>query len=403
MIIFKEKQYTLRDGHYTGPKDLDKVPSTLKVVGGATLAGYGAGVLVDKALGSSDSLDSTSWSTRGAELGFIGGVLGKLVLNKMHNPMETIKFNELDRCIRKSFGMYRISGVTVGDSRENRERMKESFVINSKNLTDFKINVSITKGQLVMYTLNLGEKEEEIIEETLDYYCKKYYGMKYTSTPIGNNKKGCWAITITFTNHQVAANFLVEIVEALKIRVNLLNNDISSEIFDISDRMFSLNSVPALDKFELKYIFSKGLLQAASCKKNLVGLSKTVMEMVKNGLGKLNAVELSEVGVKQPRRNFGNKYLEFAMKKVAPNKPWTIGENDRELNLFLLDGTLIITATHGTKGEVMLKKIPELLPIKNKNSNSASLFLYTMGSPAELEVVLKKILSTGIAPNIYVS
>ena len=128
MIKFKQKQYTLQEGHYTGPKDLEEVPSALKVIGGATLAGLAAGYAADKVtkdprkpvLGDEPS----SWATRGAQAGFVAGVMGKLLLNTMHNPLSSIKFQELDNAIRKEFGMYRVSGVTVGDTPENRKKMK---------------------------------------------------------------------------------------------------------------------------------------------------------------------------------------------------------------------------------------------------------------------------------------
>lgn len=37
MIKFKEKQYTIPEGHYTGPKDMEEVPSALSVIGKTTL------------------------------------------------------------------------------------------------------------------------------------------------------------------------------------------------------------------------------------------------------------------------------------------------------------------------------------------------------------------------------
>ena len=245
MIKFKQKQYTLQEGHYTGPKDLEEVPGALKVVGGATLAGLAAGYAADKITQDSRKPvlgdEPTSWATRGAQAGFVAGVMGKLLLNTMHNPLSSIKFQELDSAIRKEFGMYRVSGVTVGDTLENRKKMKESFVINSKELTKFKINISVAKGKLVMYTLGLTKKDEDVVNDILDYYCKKYYGMEYTSFPIGKGlRSGSWSVDIKFTNHQVAANFIVETGKTLGTQINILDNDISGDI----EKLFSDTAAP---------------------------------------------------------------------------------------------------------------------------------------------------------------
>ena len=46
MIKFKQKEYTIQEGHYTGPKDLDKVPGSLEVIGKATIGGTAAGGVI---------------------------------------------------------------------------------------------------------------------------------------------------------------------------------------------------------------------------------------------------------------------------------------------------------------------------------------------------------------------
>lgn len=396
MIIFKEKQYTLQEGHYTGPKDMEEMPSTLKVVGGATLAGWTAGKVADRVTADSRKPvlgdEPATWATRGAEAGFVAGVMGKLLLNTMHNPMDTIKFNDLDQCLRREYGMYRAGGFTIGDSRENRDRMKDSFVINSKDLTSFRINVSITRGKFVMYTYALTPRQEEDLNESLDYYCKKYYGMKYTSTPIGRTK-GSWSVTITFTNHQVAANFLVEVGNVLGTRINLLNNDISEEVSK------SFSEVPALDKVELANIFGKGLLKIVT--KTTPTKSGVLIEMIAEGLRKLKTSERASMGLKSPIGDYGNKFLETTLLKLDRSKgKWTIGENSRDLNMYLCGGVLIVCTTKGSKEDNMIKGIPELVQAESRNS--ASLFTYRMKSPGDLELVIKKIIGLGIKPNIYI-
>jgi hypothetical protein len=394
MKIFKEKQYTLQEGHYTGPKDLEEVPGVIKTVGGATLAGYGIGAAADKALENTRYADNTvSWKTRGAQAGFVAGVVGKLLLNSMHNPMSEVKFQELDKALRKSFGMYQAGGFTVGDSRENRERMKESFVINSKKLSNFKIIVSVAKGKLMMYTLGLSERQEEDLNDILDYYCKKYYGMKYTSTRIGS-KSGSWSINIIFTNHQIAANFLIEVRDVLSERINLLDADISEEI-----KTFS--TVPYLDKVELKNIFSKGVLKLATAKFPMDSWS--LIDMVTEGLGKVRTAEVGAIGIKDSRENYGNKFLEATLKKLDPSgRTWTVGENGNDLNIYLFSGTLMVCASYGSKEESLVGKIQGLKEAKKTTKTSASFWTYTMKSPGDLEVMIKKLMSLGVTINIYV-
>ncbi len=400
MKIFKEKQYTLQEGHYAGPKDLNEgVPGAFKTIAAATAVGYGLGKVADKVtensrepvLGSDES--KSSWSTRGAQAGFVAGVMSKLILNTMHNPMTSIKFQELDKALRRSFGMYRAGGFTVGDSRENRNKMKESFVINSRDLTDFKINVSIAKGKLVMYTLGLSPQQEADLNDILDYYCKKYYGMKYTSAMIGKTP-GSWSIEIVFTNHQVAANFLLEVGETLGVRQNLLDND-------IEDAVKTFTWVPLLDKTELKDIFSKGVLKLVTGK--IPYSSKGLIDLMIDPLERLRAIECSEVGIKEPRENYGNKFLELVIKKLdSRGTKWTAGENESDLNLYLFRGTLIVCASHGSKPEGMMKSIRELSPVASKSQGSASLWTYRMKTTGDLEVVLRKILQTGTVLNIYI-
>ena len=46
MIVFRQKDFTIQEGHYTGPKDMDKVPGAIEVIGKSALAGTGIGGLI---------------------------------------------------------------------------------------------------------------------------------------------------------------------------------------------------------------------------------------------------------------------------------------------------------------------------------------------------------------------
>ena len=75
-----------------------------------------------------------------------------------------------------------------------------------------------------MYTLGISDQELKDINQVLDYYCKKYFGMEYTSTIINQNINS-YSVTITFTNYQVLSNFIIELSEKVDTKINLLNCD----------------------------------------------------------------------------------------------------------------------------------------------------------------------------------
>jgi hypothetical protein len=217
--------------------------------------------------------------------------------------------------------------------------------------------------------------------------------MKYMSTPLKN--KGSWSITIVFTNHQVAANFLIEVGEALRVKQNILNDDLSEE----DTRMFSW--VPFLDKTELKDLFGRGILKLVTGK--VPYNSKGLTDMVVEGLSKLKALECTDIGIKSPREDYGNKYLEKVIKRLDPSgSQWTVAQNNSDLNLYLFRGTLMVCASHGSKEEGLMKGLRELKPITSKTQGSASLWTYQMKTPGDLEVVLRKIIGTKVKLNIYV-
>ena len=131
MINFRQKEYTIQEGHYTGPKDMEDVPSALSVIGKSTLAGTGVGAAIGTLVKDTGIMKG---ATTGGKVGFIAGVLMKVLLNMLHNPMTTVKYQEVDKLIRRDFGIYRVSGITVGDSRDKRGKLDERFAFNDRNV-----------------------------------------------------------------------------------------------------------------------------------------------------------------------------------------------------------------------------------------------------------------------------
>ena len=102
MIKFRQKQYTIPEGHYTGPKDMDKVPGAVEVIGKSALAGAGVGGAVGGLLNDSTVI---SGAIQGGKYGAIAGTILKFFLNYLHNPMTSIKYQEVDKLIRREFGI----------------------------------------------------------------------------------------------------------------------------------------------------------------------------------------------------------------------------------------------------------------------------------------------------------
>ena len=253
MTKYRESLFTIPEGHYTGPKDIEEVPGTLKVVGGATIGGAILGAGVGHVLGQvQDKFDSDykKGAKVGAGAGFAAGVAAKVLLNVMHNPMTTVKFNEVDKTLRRNFGIYSAGGFVVGDSRDNRRRYDEAFAINDREITNYRINVVIQDNQVILYTFQLSDQELKRVSDSLDYFCKKYYGMNYNSKVI-DAKINSYSVTITFTNYQVISDFLTEISEELHVKINLLNNKAIVEL-RLDTLAINICSIAPADDFETR-------------------------------------------------------------------------------------------------------------------------------------------------------
>ena len=112
MIILRQKEYTIQEGHYTGPKDQDKLPGALETISKSALGGAIIGAIIGKIDKDSTILKG---STKGAGYGTLAGLGLKLVLNYIHKPMSRVKYNEVDKIIRREFGIYRVVYISFGE------------------------------------------------------------------------------------------------------------------------------------------------------------------------------------------------------------------------------------------------------------------------------------------------
>ena len=410
MIKFRQKDFTIPEGHYTGPKDMDKVPGVLEMVGKSAVGGAGVGAVVGAILKDSSILKG---AFTGAKYGTLAGLVLKFFLNYLHNPMSRVKFQEIDKNIRREFGIYRVQGITVGDSIDKRASVEEKFSTNDRNVTDYKINFAIQDNQVTMYTLGMTDKELDKTSEILDYYCKKYTGMEYTATPI-NTKVNSYSVVIVFTNYQVISNFMMELSNSLGCKINLLDNKalVDRRIFEKANEEEEREySVKTINKYDLMSILGKtGVYSLSSgitggwksaAKDSLLGL--LIYSAEKIGFDNL----VKQLGCKgMQRKTLNNVFLEDTLKKLhyIEGYNYTVGQGGSDVNISLISGLLLMTAT---KKSDIIDRLDKTVYNKNKTginrSDTGKIIVYTypIVSKNEFEYFLKRLISTGLVPNIF--
>ena len=411
MIKFRQKQYTIPEGHYTGPKDMDKVPGALEVIGKSALAGAGVGGVTGGLLKDSTIL---SGAMTGGKYGAIAGAVLKFFLNYLHNPMTNIKYQEVDKLIRREFGIYRAAGITVGDSLDKRAKVEEKFSFNDRDVTKYKINFSIQDNAITMYTFGMTREELDKTSNTLDYYCKKYTGMEYSSYVI-NSKTNSYSVSIVFTNYQVIANFIMELSKVLNTKINLLDNKalVDNRIKEASlmegEKTFS---VKEFSRYDLMKILGKGGTFGISPHLTMRGLTDTlgsgIMGILLGSLEKLGAnVNFREgTGTPQRRENYGNVFLEERLKKLryVESYDYTVGDLRCEVEMSMFSGIFIVTVAKGAK---YFEKIDKEFygKLKGKivrtDTGKVMIYSYTMKSKNEFDFILKKFMSLDVEPNIF--
>lgn len=397
MIKFKRKNYTIPEGHYTGPKDLDKIPSAVSTIAKGALAGTGVGAVIGHFVDGTSTIDG---ALTGTKYGALSGLAAKFLLNYLHKPMKTIKYREVDKSIRRQFGIFQISGVTVGDKLDKRASLDEKFSFNDRNVTEYKINFTVNQNHINMYTFGLTKEELDRLSKSLDYHCKKYLGMDYTAKLI-NLKLNSYSVAITFTNYQMICEFILEVSKELQTKINILDNDaivlprLEKSEGEVEDQKEF--SVSKINKHTLRKmligalpVFTFGLSSGDS--------TSSVQYMINSTLSEMSPSELTGVGVRSG--DLDNKFLEAELKKLryVEGFHYTVGETASPINISVTSGMFILTAVEGKAKE--LEKI-----IKNFTSITKSkgvwVFTHGINKISEFEVMLKRIMSKGFKPNVY--
>lgn len=405
MIKFRKKLFTIPEGHYTGPKDMDKVPGVLEMVSKSAAGGAGIGAVVGAIMKDTSVL---SGALSGAKYGTLAGLALKFFLNYLHNPMSKVKFQDVDKNIRREFGIYRIQGITVGDSVNKRASVDEKFSTNDRNVTNYKINFAIQDDKVTMYTFGLTDKELEKVSNILDYYCKKYFGMEYTSTLI-NRKANSYSVAIVFTNHQVISNFMMELSNELGYKINLLDNKalIDKRLGEAEIEEEKEFSVKPLNKYDLIRLIGQSGVKSLDCKTLSSGVSNFVLGLITNSLSKIGMDNITIKGfIPSKRKDFNNIYLESVLKrlKYIEGFHYTVGESNSDINMSLISGLFLLTVT---KKSDIVDKIDTTVYNKNKSNINRTdtgkvvIYTYPINTRNDFDYLIKRLMSNKLTPNIF--
>lgn len=427
MIKFRQKTYTIQEGHYTGPKDIEEIPSLLSTITKTGLAGAGVGAVTGGVLGS-DALKDTKLhqdvsafdgAVAGGKAGILAGIGLSIFQKYLHNPMTKVKYQEVDKAIRRQFGIYSIEGVTVGDSLSKRASIEEKFGFNEREITKFKVNIAIHDNIVTLYTFGMSKSELESTSKSLDYFCKKYMGMEYSSRLI-NQKLNSYAVDITFTNYPAICDFIMELSKVLNTRINLLDNKAIVELrltakylekpTKIDSKNFS--EVSVINKYDLINLLTGSL--STHIKLSLsggrlrvkIGLSGAGMSLIQNSLKKMRTNELQKIGGSGLKRgDFGNIYLKSTLTRLhyLEGRDYTLEDRKASTNIALYSGIFNIVTETGSEDEEKLDEIRFGVKglLKKSSSSGVSIYTYAIKTKNEFDFLLKKIMSAHIVPNIF--
>ena len=409
MIKFRQKEYTLQEGHYTGPKDIQEIPGTMEMMGKGTLAGAATGAVVGKLLdrfGGRNDSSMLSDALKGAGYGAISGVFVKMFLNHLHKPMTSIKYQDVDRNIRQQFGIFRMQGVTVGDSLDKRAKLEDKFSFNDRDVSKYKINFAIYNNKITMYTLGLTNEELEKVNKSLDYYCKKYFAMEYSSKVI-NAKVNSYSADIVFTHTHALSSFIMELSNVLNTKINLLDNDAIIEPRiresvgddDGEEKTYSNNDL-YIDRPDLVKILSGGAIRYLGfirSPKQLIPV--TVMGILVEGISRLNKNELQKAGVLGRRGDINNAYLIDTLKKLnyIEGFHYTKGEKESDFNISVVGGLFSITVPKD--GKVKLGNLEKYF--NRSEFGKVYLYTYVIKNDQEFRMLLGKVMKLG-KPNVWI-
>ena len=401
MIKFRQKDFTIQEGHFTGTKDEEKLPSSLEVIGKATVGGTIIGAIVGK---FNKKSTVGKGALEGAKYGALSGVALKILINYLHKPMSRVKYQEVDKGIRREYGIYKAGGLILGDKLDKRASMEERFAFNDRNVCAYKICFAVQDNKVTMYTLNLNDQELEKLNKHLDHYCKEYYGMEYTSIPI-NEKTNSYSVGIVFTNYQVISNFMVELSEILETKINLLDsNALVKGRLEENQKSFS---VKPLNKYDIMKILSKNgvisLFDAVLTRNPGRSMGEFILGSISEACRTLTARDMTKEGIPVPRQFYSNTYLEDTLKRLhyVEGFNFTVSEKNQKSNMSLVNGIFIVTVEKGSDDMKKIDKVYLRGKMKRVDTGKVIVYSYSFKDKNEFDLILKKLMSTKITFNIF--
>ena len=397
MIKFRQKDFTIPEGCYTGPKDLEDIPGTIEMMGKGALAGSGVGAIIG-GFGKDRSIINDALS--GAKFGTLTGLAAKIFINYLHKPMTNVKYQEVDKNIRKHFGIFRISGITVGETLDKRASINEKFEFNDRDVTKYKINIAIHDNIVTLYTFGMTKEEFEKINKILDEYCKKFYSMQYVSRLI-NAKCFSYAVDITFTNYQSMCSCIMEFSDAIKSKINLLDNNaiIQHRLEEASEKEFSIQDL---------YFNAGGViigLLSALGRSPKVMCAKIAQELIMSNLEKLGNTEKTKFGIVTANKHFTNSWFLDELRKLhfVEGFHFTSGDSPSPVQISMTGGLLVLTVL---KDSPDFKKIETSWAkkysgkITQNDGGKVVTYTYRMKNRSELDGMINTLF--GITkPNIF--
>lgn len=383
MIKFRQKEYTIQEGHYTGPKEMEEIPGYIEMAGKGSLAGAGIGAVAGMISKDQSMLGG---AIKGAEYGTIGGIVAKFFINYLHKPMSTVKYQEVDKAIRCNFGVYQVTGITVGDSVSKRANINEKFEFNNRDVTAFKLNFAIHNNTVTMYTFGMDKEELGKVNKILDAYCKKYFSMEYSAKAI-NAKVNSYAVDITFTNYYAISQFIMELSNTLETKINLLDSNA------IVERRLGEEQ----KEFSFGVNLWKGLVEGISKGRRnpAEGIAYGAVKLADEMIREAGEQELIKIGVPSASKNFNNDYLLEVLKKLhyVEGFNYTVEEKKAEIQMSLISGVLTIT----TVGN----ELDSIKKFKKSKALRINIYTYPIKDRNEFEFVIKKVMALGLKPNVY--
>lgn len=408
MVVFKRKNYTIPEGHYTGPKDIDEIPGAVETIAKGALGGAGIGALAGGIMKDTTMLEG---ALTGAKYGSLGGIVAKLFLNYIHKPMSSVKYQEVDKNIRRQFGVYRINGITVGDSVSKRANIDEKFSFNDRDVSSYKLNFAVHNNQVTMYTFGMTKEELDKTSKILDYYCKKYFSMEYTAKII-NQKVNAYSVDITFTNYYTMCQFIMELSDVIGSKINLLDNNVivtprlqeKATTLDepaVEEKDFSVSGI---SKYDLLKMIGEGISRI-SVGAMVGSICSGIHGALLSGLGKLGELEIQRAAKGgMGMGSYGNPFLEATLKKLhyVEGFHYTAGDKRGDVQMSLISGILMVSCTKDKSTDLdngFWK--PLKTKINRSDTGKVVVYTYALKSTREFDLVVNKLMSTGVTPNIF--